>query len=259
MALRRLLFLFLLNSKMNPIFLHLTSTESTNAFLLEKAETQNVENFVVYADNQSQGRGMGSNTWEAEPFKNLTFSLALNSSFVNVANQFQISQAVAVALHQSLSFYLDTNRLFIKWPNDILFDNSKLSGVLISNILKDNKMDLSVVGIGVNVNQIQFQDWPTHPISMKMVSGKDFDLEEILHNVVDSIYNNMESLRSGGYSSINDYYLSRLYRYRQWAGYLVDNQEKQLFMEGLDNFGRLVLRDKDSVEHVFDVKQVRFL
>ena len=244
---------------MNPYFLHLTSIESTNAFLLEKAETQNVVNYVVYADYQSHGKGMGNNTWESEPLKNLTFSMALDTAFIDVANQFQISQTVAVALHRCLSEYVDTDGLQVKWPNDILFENRKLAGVLISNILKDNNMSLSVIGIGLNVNQTRFMDWPTNPVSMKMITGMDYDLKSVLDDIVDKIMSEVESLKSGYYQQINEYYLSKLYRYRQWGSYLVGNDEKRLFMKGLDKFGRILLCDSDSVEYAFDVKQIKFL
>jgi len=244
---------------MKPSFIHLKSTDSTNTFLIEKVSAQNVENIVVYADAQSHGKGLGSNTWESEPFKNLTFSIALNTTFIEVGNQFQLSQSIAVALHKFLSNYLNINELFIKWPNDILFDNQKLSGVLISNMLKNNKMHLSIVGIGINVNQVEFQDWPTHPISMKMITGKEFDLETLLHSVVESIYETLELLRSDGYPAINDYYLKYLYRYHQWGNYSIDGEIKCLFMKGLDSFGRLLLLDEGSNELAFDVKQIKFV
>lgn len=244
---------------MKPSFIHLKSTYSTNTFLIEKASAQNVENTVVYADAQSHGKGLGSNTWESEPLKNLTFSVALNTGFIEVGNQFQLSQSIAVALHKFLSNYLNINDLFIKWPNDILFDNQKLSGVLISNLLKNNRMDLSIVGIGINVNQLEFLDWPTHPISMKMITGKDFDLDALLHSAVESIYETLELLRLDGYTVINDYYLEHLYRYHQWGNYLIDGETKRLFLKGLDSFGRLLLLDDESNEFAFDVKQIRFV
>lgn len=244
---------------MKPSFIHLKSTDSTNTFLIEKVAAQNIADTVVFADEQSHGKGLGSNIWESEPKKNLTFSIALNTGFIGISDQFQLSQSVAVALHKFLSNYLDTNKLLIKWPNDILYDNQKLSGVLISNLLKNNKMDLSIVGIGINVNQTEFLDWPTHPVSMKMITGYIFDLEELLHSAVDSIYETIKSLRQGGYPAINDYYLGHLYRYRQWGDYSFDDKVKHLFMKGLDVFGRLVLCDEDSNEFVFDVKQIKFV
>ena len=244
---------------MIPSFIHLKSTDSTNTFLIEKASNNNVADTVVYADEQSHGKGLGSNTWESAPLKNLTFSIALNTSFIEVSNQFQLSQSVAVSLHKFLSNYLNIDKLSIKWPNDILYDHKKMSGVLISNLLKNNRMDLSVVGVGINVNQMKFQDWPTNPVSMKMITGTDFDLEELLHSAVYSIYESLELLKSDGYNSISDYYLKHLYRYHQLGNYLVDGDVKRLFMKGLDGFGRLVLCDDVSCEYVFDVKQIKFV
>ena len=119
-------------------------------------------------------------------------------------------------------------------------------------------MDISIVGIGLNVNQMQFQEWPTHPISLKMITGKTYDLQPLLEQVVESIYNKVEILNSSP-AAIEEEYLQQLYRYRVWADYEVNGKVLRLLMTGIDPFGRLMLVDEADKSYCFDVKEIKFL
>ena len=146
----------------------------------------------------------------------------------------------------------------IKWPNDIYYESHKLSGILINSTIKANMMDISIIGIGLNVNQMQFQDWPTHPISLKQITGKEYDLQPLLEQVAESIYNKVEVLKTNP-TAIEQAYLKRLFRYRTWADYEVDGKIMRLFMAGIDPFGRLQLVDEANNTYCFDVKEIKFL
>lgn len=239
-------------------FVHLKQTDSTNAYLQRQQAEADIRNWVVSADGQTAGKGMGSNGWESEVGKNLTFSLALDVSFLPAERQFLLSEAVALGLIQALDSLLSKEKLHIKWPNDIYFENRKLAGILINNTIKSNKMDVSIIGIGLNVNQMQFQDWPTHPISLKQITGKDYDLQPLLEQVVESIYNKVETLKTSA-NAIENEYLQRLYRYRTWADYEVDGKVLQLFIMGIDAFGRLMLVDEDNNSYCYDIKEIKFI
>ena len=119
-------------------------------------------------------------------------------------------------------------------------------------------MDVSIIGIGLNVNQMQFQDWPTHPISLKQIMGKDYDLQLLLEQTAAYILIKVEQLKSSS-TALEQNYLKRLYRYRTWAKYEVDGRKLRLFMMGIDAFGRLMLIDEDNNPYCFDIKEIRFL
>ena len=217
-----------------------------------------IHNWVVSTDEQTAGKGMGSNGWESEARKNLTFSLALDMSFLPAERQFLLSETVALSMAEMLDTLLPAEKLKIKWPNDLYFGNRKLAGILINSTIKANMMDISIIGIGLNVNQMQFQDWPTHPISLKQITGKDYDLQPLLGKIVESIYNKVEILKTDP-TAIEEAYLQRLYRYRTWADYEVDGKVLRLFMTGIDAFGRLMLVDEAENAFCFDIKEVKFL
>ena len=140
---------------------YLETVDSTNAALLEMPEKERV-GIVLWAHEQHAGKGMGANTWESSPGLNLTFSMGMDMSFMKAADQFLLSQAVPLGLLDVLDAILPTENLTVKWPNDLYYGRQKLCGILINSTIRGLDMGVSVIGIGLNVNQMQFQDWPTH-------------------------------------------------------------------------------------------------
>lgn len=243
---------------MSLTYQHFKTLDSTNAYLQRKQSETDIRNWVVSADEQTAGKGMGNNGWESEVGKNLTFSLAIDMGFLPAERQFLLSEAVPLGIIEVLDGILPAEKLSIKWPNDIFYENRKLAGILINSTIKANMMDVSIIGIGLNVNQMQFQDWPTHPISMKMITGEDYDLQPLLEQIAEHIIIKVEQLKSNP-TYIEHNYLKRLFRYRSWADYEIEGKTLRLFMTGIDAFGRLQLVDKQQELHQYEIKQIKFL
>ena len=240
--------------------LHFDEINSTNVYLYDKmTEKSDISDMVVVASHQTAGRGMGKNQWESEAEKNLLFSIALNVNYLEAENQFKISQAVSVAIVETLSQFIDNQRLFIKWPNDIYFGDKKLAGMLIQNTIEGRMMGISIIGIGLNVNQLEFSKDIPNPISMKQISGKDFDLKNLLNILITNIKSTVESIRSiENQEIINQKYVSKSYRFGIWSDYFYQNQAKRLKINGFDKYGRLLLQDEEGAEIVCDVKELQF-
>lgn len=250
--------------------------DSTNAYLQREQQETDIRNWIVSANQQTAGKGMASNGWESEAGKNLTFSLAVDVSFLPAERQFLLSEAVPLAIievldevisddFEGMSFLAEAvrlesmpSKLSIKWPNDIYYENHKLAGILINSTIKANMMDVSIIGIGLNVNQMKFQDWPTHPISLKLISDMDYDIQLLLKQIVEHVITKVELLKSNP-TAIEHAYLKRLFRYQTWADYIVDGKTLRLFMTGIDSFGRLQLVDEQQQLHSFEIKQIKFL
>ena len=237
---------------------HFDQIDSTNAYLQRQQSECDIRNWVVSADEQTAGKGMGNNGWESEVGKNLTFSLAVDMGFLPAERQFLLSEAVPLGIVEVLDKLLPTEKFSIKWPNDLYYGNRKLAGILINSTIKANMMDLSIIGIGLNVNQMQFKDWPTHPISLKMITGKHYDLHPLLEQIAAHIIKKVELLKSNP-TAIEQAYLKRLFRYQTWADYEVDGKALRLFMTGIDAFGRLQLVDEQQTLHCYEIKQIKFL
>ena len=240
------------------IYHHLEQIDSTNAYLKRMLSECDIRNWVVSANEQTAGKGMGSNAWESEARQNLTFSMALEMVFLPAERQFLLSEAVALGIIEVLDTLLPPEKLSIKWPNDIFYENRKLAGILINSTIKANMMDVSIIGIGLNVNQMQFQDWPTHPISLKMITGKGYDLRPLLEQIAERIIIKVGQLKSAP-TLIEQDYLKRLFRYHTWADYEVNRKVLRLYMTGIDRFGQLQLVDEQQEPHQYEIKQIKFL
>ena len=232
---------------------HFKTLESTNQYLqnLLNEGIDIVDNIVV-TDFQTSGKGQGKNVWESEDGKNLLFSIALDMSFLKAENQFILTQIVSVTMINVLKNYLPEESLFIKWPNDIYFNDKKIAGILIKNEIKGMMMGTSIIGIGLNVNQTSFDDNLPNPISMKMITGKDFDLDELLSAISYQL-----STVNSQQSTVNSY-TDKLYRYKQWASYEHEGSVKEMMIIGYDQFGRLILKEKNDREVVCDLKEIYF-
>ena len=237
---------------------HFEKLDSTNAYLQRQQSECDIRNWVVSTEEQTAGKGMGSNGWESEVGKNLTFSLAVDMSFLPAERQFLLSEAVPLGIVEVLDTVLPADKISIKWPNDLVYENRKLAGILINSTIKANMMDVSIIGIGLNVNQMQFQDWPTHPISLKMITGQTYDLQPLMEQIADRILIKVEQLKSDP-AIIEQEYLKRLFRYQTWADYEVDGKVLRLFMTGIDVFGRLQLVDEAQQSYLFDIKEIKFV
>lgn len=247
---------------------HFKNIESTNSYLqnlLDRGEE--ITDNIVVADFQTSGKGQGKNVWHSEEGKNLLFSIALDMSFLKAEDQFLLTQMVSVAVIDVLKKYLPEENLFIKWPNDIYFNDKKIAGVLIKNEIKGMMMGTSIIGIGLNVNQTDFDESLPNPISMKIITGKDYDLEKILLEVTESLSHRVTKCQSQSQSQsqcqrqspIANSYINHLYRYKQWAFYEHEGRLKEMMIIGYDRFGRLMLKEKNNREVICDLKEITFV
>jgi len=164
----------------------LDKVESTNSYfsdLLKKSKSP--EGSIVSALYQSHGKGQGSNSWESEQGKNLLISLVLYPNDLPLDKHFLLSKAISLGLVDYMS--AKTNHIKIKWPNDIYFKNKKLAGILIENVIKGNAITQSIVGIGLNLNQIVFTSDAPNPVSLKQITGKNYLIEQEIVKLRSSI------------------------------------------------------------------------
>lgn len=211
----------------------------------------------VLTDKQTAGRGQRGNQWEAAPGENLTLSVVWKPTFLPAADQFLLSQAVALAVHDWLGALLGpTPALRVKWPNDLYYGSQKLGGILIENTLSGPKIQHSIVGIGLNVNQQHF-GVPT-ATSLSRLTGRTYALVTLAERLLESLERRYLQLRAGRVRELRTDYLAVLYRFEEQHDYEADGQRLRGRIVGLDAAGRLALETGGQVRH-FDLKQIRYL
>lgn len=165
----------------------LNAISSTNDYLKSRAQSGLCRSGdIVIADYQTQGRGQRERQWLALSGENLTFSGFWKPEDFGVADQFLITMAVSFALIEALIPYA-IPELKIKWPNDIMAGNKKIGGILIENTLSSNQVDYSIIGIGINVNQTQFEDLP-RASSLRLLMGQSFDVSTLFQSCLEALH-----------------------------------------------------------------------
>lgn len=236
----------------------LDAIDSTNDFLKALSSQDQLENFtVVTAENQTKGKGQMGGKWESEAGKNLIMSVLVKDFLFNNEQVFNLSIVVSLAVTEVLKS-LNIPDICIKWPNDILSYNKKLAGILIENTIKSDGRIVSVVGIGMNVNQTDYTDLP-NASSLAVISGKSFDKEELVILIVERIKEKILLWQTSASDFWNDYFNSL---FKKGVPMPFKNLNDQNFMgiiQGVSPIGKLqVLLEDDSVVE-FDIKEVKML
>lgn len=237
----------------------LNATDSTNLYLKDLMNIKSLEDYtIVVAEKQTLGRGQMGTKWESKPFKNLTFSILRKFDSEKVTNPFMLNICVSLAVYALLS-KLHLPDLKVKWPNDILSGNFKICGILIENILSGNRMLASVIGIGLNVNQVTFNNLPKVS-SLKLLTGKTFNLDQLLREFQAVLKQVFLELDEKGAFEMKKKYENVLFR-KDKPSTFKENDGK-LFMgiiQGVSNEGKLVVTIEDDIKKEFDLKAIRLL
>lgn len=231
---------------------------STNTLALELLKKEALpEGTVIWADEQTKGRGHGGNAWESERGKNLTFSVVLYPHFLDVEAQFMLSKVASLAIFDLLSEHLEDHS--IKWPNDIYVGNDKIAGILIENSIIGSQFDHSIIGIGLNVNQTQFLSDAPNPTSLQLLTGMTFDLEENLNSLCEMLEKRYAQLRSNKAEEIDQDYLSNLFRYNTFHSYRYGKGMLTAKITGIDPFGALILESEKGEVLKFSFREIEYI
>lgn len=238
----------------------LDATASTNVYLKNLMFDKSLPDFtVVSANEQLKGKGQMGSSWQSEKGKNLTFSVLKYHKNILVGHQFILNILVSLAIYNTLTD-LKIPDLSIKWPNDILSGRKKICGILIENTISGQRITTSILGIGLNVNQTKF-DGLVHVSSLQLITGKKFDLNEILQLIVENLEKFFFEIGNQPEIQFKEAYLKRLFR-KDKPSTFKNTQSDQLFMGIIRNItdnGKLVVEVEGQLLSSYDLKEIRLL
>lgn len=241
--------------------IHLESVDSTNSYaseLLRQIELS--EGSIIYTFEQLNGRGQRGNSWESEPFKNVALSLVLYPKFLSVNQQFLLTKitslAVADLMAELLEDSVNPKEISIKWPNDIYVKGKKIAGILIENTLRESTLQSSIIGIGININQLNFST--IQATSLALLSSKEFKLMEVLNRWCEFFEARYLQLKTNKLESIDNSYLERLYKLNQWSNYTSQETLFEGKIGGVSKVGKLQVELKNGEIKEFDLKEIAF-
>ena len=237
----------------------LHTVDSTNDYLKSLIKENNLQNDkVVWALAQTKGRGQMGTTWSSESGKNLTFSVFRKVQRLSINEQFYALMAASLAIKEVLEKLLIKN-VKVKWPNDILSDKKKICGILIENVIKRGKLDAMIIGIGLNVNQTEWNEIQGIT-SIKNETGIHFELEEILRLCLEQFHHYVQRLLQKDFTTIKDSYEKFLFRngkpstFRKNDGMLFTG-----IIKGVTQLGKLIVLEEDELLQEYDLKEIQLL
>lgn len=230
---------------------------STNTLGLQLGQNQStVEGTIIITNNQTAGRGQRGNSWESAPVMNLTFSVILKPGFLAVRDQFYLTIVVSLAVRDFLLKNIMNVPIAIKWPNDILVYQKKICGILIENLIQGAAFTITVAGIGLNINQTQFQT--PAAISIKSITGKEKPIEAALHELLECLEKRYLQLRHQQYAQLKEEYLSNLFWKNEYRKFSAHEMTFEGSIKNVDENGRLVIETKEGLSS-FGIKEIQFV
>lgn len=238
-------------------FDQLPSTNDHAWHLLEQGRPP--EGTVVRTNYQTAGKGQRGNVWEVPAGLNLTLSVIFYPHFLAAARPFLLSQMAALAVRDTVMLHLPPHvAVHVKWPNDVLVAGKKVAGILIQNILSSSKIQASVVGIGLNVNQLEFPPHLAKATSLAAATGQALDLDEVCLDLYRSLEQRYLQLKSGQEARIRRDYLSALYGYQEHRRFrTLQGEVFEGVIAGVLESGQLIV-DTPTGRRYFDLKEVAF-
>jgi len=216
--------------------IHHQTIDSTNLEAKRLLNAGEKPPFLIFAAEQTEGKGQGEHIWETQAGKNLTCSFVIEPK-IEPQSQYLITVAISVSIKILLEKYiLQTHKIKIKWPNDIYVGDSKICGILINNKVLGNEIQSSIIGVGINVNQTEFPAHLPNPISIKLIAGEDISIDELLKEFIAIAEENFLLMQRNPQELISTY-TNNLYKLNEPAMYNINGQFVERCISGIDEFG----------------------
>jgi len=239
--------------------IHLADTDSTNNYARQLVRAKMpIEGTVITTDEQTNGRGQRSNSWVSEPKKNLTCSYILRPAFLAAKDQFLLSASVALAVFDLISEIAIEKEVKIKWPNDVLVDQQKIAGILIENSLRGNTLDHSIVGIGININQVNFPS-EMNASSLKTEVKKTLPIDDVLVKLNSYLEKRYLQIRSGGGQAALSSLNQNLFGFEQERKLIIKGVQESVLILGARPSGELQLQHQDGSNTLYQHHEIEWL
>jgi len=236
----------------------LDATPSTNNYLKNKYKSRDAnDGDLVWTKNQTSGRGQHQNTWFSKPLESLTFSVFKQYKDENISNPFIISVLVSLGIHKALST-INLPNLKIKWPNDILSCNKKVGGILIENFFNKGELIASVIGVGLNLNQLSFNNLP-NATSLRLVSGNFWNQKELLSILTEHLHEYLYKKDFHDLNGLINQYNEKLWRRDQRALFESKSKNFEAIPKGVSFQGNLIIETTEMGVIERDTEQIRML
>ena len=249
----------------NPIglpFIELQSIDSTNNYARLQVHAGLARHgMTVFTHDQTAGKGQRGKNWVSEKGANIMMSVLIKPYPLILSQQFHLNVCIATALHEFFSHYAgdDTS---LKWPNDLYWQDRKAGGILIESIVVSRESGGSdwqwaIAGIGININQTVFPSFLSNPVSLKQITGKNFDAPGLAKELCGILDKNFMSLTKGNFQKIYQYYLDHLYKKDRKVMLKKNNRVFEAMIRSVTPAGKLIV--EHGIEEEFDFGEIEWV
>lgn len=229
--------------------------ESTNTLAESFAVSELKDKQVLLTYHQTQGRGQLGNKWESETGQNISMTIVFKPAQLEAGKQFAVSMVIALGCFDFVCRYVDG--CSVKWPNDIYVNDRKIAGILIEHRIGGMYIQNSLCGIGLNINQEVFRSDAPNPVSLLQLTGKKIPLKTALAELLECI--GKRYVQVGEYELLEAGFMQHIYRAQGIFDWEDENGKFRASVDGVDEYGRLILKDSEDKERVYGFKEVKYI
>ena len=201
-----------INNVTGKRFIELLSVDSTNNYAMRQVQKELARNGDAYfAFEQTAGKGQFNKQWLSSKRENIILSIVMKTDELPVNQQFILNMIVALSALKLFNKYAG-EQAKIKWPNDIFWRDRKAAGILIENVIRGSKWQYAVIGIGMNINQVNFTDGLKKPVSLKQITGKTYNVVDLAKELCEILDKDVAGLLAENNGKILEDYNSELYK-----------------------------------------------
>jgi BirA family biotin operon repressor/biotin-[acetyl-CoA-carboxylase] ligase len=235
----------------------LDSVDSTNNYAMAQAHAALANHGAAYfAHNQTAGRGQRGKIWHTGHGQNIALSIVIKPHRLRANNQFYLSASIALGCVDFFSKYAG-DETKIKWPNDIYWRDRKAGGILIENSFRDKSWKWAIAGIGININQSKFLKELKNPVSLKQITGKDFEITALAKELHKAVMKRVDNLEAATYKKTMLEYNEHLYKGGQKIKLKKDNMVFNTTLKAVNAHGDLITQD--TMERHFSFGQIDWI
>ncbi len=244
-------------NKIGQPFIQFDTIASTNSYAIDKIQANLAAHGIAYfAHHQTEGKGQRGKKWHTEKGANIILSVIVDCSLLPIHQQFKLSAAVALACHDFFSQFAG-DETTIKWPNDIYWRDRKAAGILIENIVRGINWSYAVIGIGMNINQTSFSPEAKNAVSLKQITGKQFDSINMAKTLCLCLNERYVQALTSDFKTILTDYNSKLYKAKQQVTLKKSSATFSCTIDGVNDYGQLIVQA--ATNETFDFGEVEWV
>ena len=235
----------------------LDTVDSTNNYAMARVQAGMASHGMTwFAHEQTAGKGQRGKGWETQPGKNIAMSIVLQPEFLDARQQFYLSATIALVCFEFFSRYAG-DETKIKWPNDLFWRDRKAGGVLIENVFHGKKWKWAIVGIGININQVNFGKAVKNPVSLKQITGKEFDTVALAKELYALLIKKIPELTAKSFDKILEDYNTHLYKLNKNVLLKKEGSIFETVIKAVSAEGQLLT--VDAADREFDFGEVEWV